>query len=92
LRDGQWRVNAGSRDRGLLAIFLLTDVNRGSAPTRLRRSPSIFMVACLQIAGLECAEYLFRVFVVGARTAGTATCMLTQVIRGAVGSTSAVRA
>ena len=34
--DDQWRVNVGSRERGLLAIFLLTDVDSDSAPTRLR--------------------------------------------------------
>jgi hypothetical protein len=33
---GQWRVNAGSRDRGLLAIYLLTDVEPDGAPTRVR--------------------------------------------------------
>jgi hypothetical protein len=33
---GQWRVNAGSRGRGLLALYLFTDVDRASAPARLR--------------------------------------------------------
>jgi hypothetical protein len=33
---GQWRVNAGSRGRGLLALYLFTDVDEASAPTRLR--------------------------------------------------------
>jgi hypothetical protein len=36
------------------------------------------MAACLQIAGLKRADYLFRVPLVGARTAGTAMCMLTH--------------
>jgi len=42
------------------------------------------MAACLQIAGLKRADYLFRVPLVGARTAGTAMCMLTH--DGAVSS------
>ena len=33
---GQQRVNAGSRARGLLALYLLTDVDPEAAPTRLR--------------------------------------------------------
>jgi hypothetical protein len=33
---GQWRVNVGSRARGLLALYLLTDVDPDGAPTRLR--------------------------------------------------------
>jgi hypothetical protein len=33
---GQRRVNAGSRARGLLALYLLTDVEPDGAPTRLR--------------------------------------------------------
>jgi Phytanoyl-CoA dioxygenase (PhyH) len=33
---GQWRVNVGSRGRGLLALYLFTDVDEASAPTRLR--------------------------------------------------------
>jgi hypothetical protein len=31
-----WRANVQSRDRGLLAIFLLTDVGPDDAPTRIR--------------------------------------------------------
>src|SRR3984885_12895877 len=33
---GQMRVNVGSRARGLLALYLLTDVDPDGAPTRLR--------------------------------------------------------
>lgn len=32
----QWRTNVRSRDRGLLALFLLTDVGPDDAPTRVR--------------------------------------------------------
>ena len=35
-QGGQSRVSAGSRGRGLLAIYLLTDVEPDGAPTRLR--------------------------------------------------------
>ena len=34
--DGRWRVNVRSRGRGLLALYLFTDVDSVSAPTRLR--------------------------------------------------------
>jgi hypothetical protein len=34
--DGHHRVNVRSRGRGLLALYLFTDVDAGSAPTRLR--------------------------------------------------------
>jgi Phytanoyl-CoA dioxygenase (PhyH) len=35
-QDGQMRVNVNSRARGLLALYLLTDVDPDSAPTRIR--------------------------------------------------------
>jgi len=35
--DGGWRVNVRSRARGLLALYLLSDVDEASAPTRIRR-------------------------------------------------------
>jgi Phytanoyl-CoA dioxygenase (PhyH) len=35
-QDGQMRVNVNSRARGLLALYLLTDVDADSAPTRIR--------------------------------------------------------
>ncbi|TDD59576.1 phytanoyl-CoA dioxygenase [Kribbella antibiotica] len=34
--DGEWRANVRSRDRGLLSLFLLTDVGPDDAPTRIR--------------------------------------------------------
>ena len=34
--DGGWRVNYRSRSRGLLALYLLSDVDEASAPTRIR--------------------------------------------------------
>jgi Phytanoyl-CoA dioxygenase (PhyH) len=49
--DGQWRVNVGSRERGLLAIFLLTDADSGSAPTRLRPGSHLDVPAVLAPAG-----------------------------------------
>ncbi|MGE5137177.1 MAG: phytanoyl-CoA dioxygenase family protein [Gemmatimonadota bacterium] len=33
---GEWRVNLRSRARGLLALYLFTDVDAASAPTRVR--------------------------------------------------------
>jgi Phytanoyl-CoA dioxygenase (PhyH) len=35
-KDGDWRVNYQSRGRGLLALYLFTDVTADSAPTRVR--------------------------------------------------------
>lgn len=35
-KDGQWWVNYRSRGRGLLALYLFSDVDAGSAPTRVR--------------------------------------------------------
>jgi hypothetical protein len=35
-KDGDWRVNYRSRGRGLLALYLFSDVDSGSAPTRVR--------------------------------------------------------
>lgn len=36
LKDDEWAVNIRSRQRGLLALFLFTDVNADDAPTRIR--------------------------------------------------------
>ncbi len=47
----QWRVNVGSRERGLLAVFLLTDVDSDSAPTRLRPGSHLDVPAVLAPAG-----------------------------------------
>lgn len=49
--DDQWRVNVGSRERGLLAIFLLTDADSASAPTRLRPGSHLDVPAVLAPAG-----------------------------------------
>jgi hypothetical protein len=35
-RGGEWRVSIRSRARGLLALYLLSDVDEASAPTRIR--------------------------------------------------------
>jgi Phytanoyl-CoA dioxygenase (PhyH) len=35
-KDGDWRVNYRSRSRGLLALYLFTDVDADGAPTRVR--------------------------------------------------------
>jgi len=48
---GQWRVNAGSRGRGLLALYLLSDVDEASAPTRLRPGSHLDVPPLLAPAG-----------------------------------------
>ena len=48
---GVLRVNAGSRARGLLALYLLTDVETDGAPTRLRRGSHLDVPRILAPAG-----------------------------------------
>jgi hypothetical protein len=54
----EWRVNAGSRDRGLLAIYLLTDVEPDGAPTRLRPGSHRDVPPILATAGDEGMAWL----------------------------------
>ena len=55
---GQWRVNVGSRARGLLALYLLTDVGPDSAPTRLRPGSHWDVPPILAAAGDAGMEWL----------------------------------
>jgi len=48
---GRGRVNVGSRARGLLALYLLTDVDAESAPTRLRPGSHLDVPPILAPAG-----------------------------------------
>jgi hypothetical protein len=57
--DGGWRVNVRSRARGLLALYLFSDVDTNSAPTRLRPGSHLDAARVLAPAGddgLEWAE------------------------------------
>jgi hypothetical protein len=49
--DGEMRVNYRSRARGLLALYLLTDVDAASAPTRLRPGSHLEAARVLAPAG-----------------------------------------
>ncbi len=49
--DGRWRVNVGSRARGLLALYLLNDVDADGAPTRVRPGSHLDVPAVLAPAG-----------------------------------------
>ncbi len=49
--DGNQRVNYRSRARGLLALYLLTDVDEASAPTRLRPGSHLDAARVLAPAG-----------------------------------------
>ena len=49
--DGGMRVNYRSRARGLLALYLLTDVDEASAPTRLRPGSHLDAARVLAPAG-----------------------------------------
>ena len=55
---GQWRVNVGSRARGLLALYLLTDVDPDGAPTRLRPGSHRDVPPILAAAGDAGMEWL----------------------------------
>lgn len=46
-----WRVNATSRDRALLMLFLFTDVGEGDAPTRIRVGSHLDVARLLEPAG-----------------------------------------
>ena len=47
----QWRVNLASRARGLLALYLFTDVTEADAPTRLRPGSHLDVPPILAAAG-----------------------------------------
>lgn len=49
----QWRVNLASRGRGLLALYLFTDVTEADAPTRLRPGSHADVPPILAAAGDE---------------------------------------
>ena len=51
--DGGYRVNVGSQARGLLAIFLLTNVDAESAPTRILKGSHLDLPSVLAPAGGE---------------------------------------
>lgn len=50
-KDGGWWVNIRSRARGLLALFLFTDVDEASAPTRIRPGSHLDAARVLAPAG-----------------------------------------
>jgi hypothetical protein len=54
---GQWRVRVDSRDRGLLALFLFSDVHPDGAPTRLRPGSHLRVPRLLAGAGPEGCEW-----------------------------------
>jgi hypothetical protein len=49
--DGEWRANVRTRDRGLLALFLFTDVSEADAPTRLMAGSHLDVARVLAPAG-----------------------------------------
>lgn len=50
-RGGEWHVNIRSRRRGLLALYLLSDVDEASAPTRIRPGSHVGAARVLAPAG-----------------------------------------
>jgi hypothetical protein len=46
-----WRVNVSSRDRGLLLLFLFSDVTEDDAPTRIREGSHLDVPSALLAAG-----------------------------------------
>ncbi len=55
--DGQQRVNVRSRARGLLALYLFSDVDQDSAPTRLRPGSHLDVPPILAPAGDDGLEW-----------------------------------
>ena len=55
--DGRQRVNIRSRARGLLALYLFSDVDQDSAPTRLRRGSHLDVPPILAPAGDDGLEW-----------------------------------
>jgi Phytanoyl-CoA dioxygenase (PhyH) len=55
--EGQWRVRLDSRDRGLLALFLFSDVHADGAPTRLRPGSHLRVPRLLAGGGAEGCEW-----------------------------------
>lgn len=55
--DGQQRVNVRSRARGLLALYLFSDVDQDSAPTRLRPGSHLDVPPLLAPAGDDGLEW-----------------------------------
>ncbi|MET7280534.1 phytanoyl-CoA dioxygenase family protein [Kribbella sp. NPDC005582] len=59
LDGGSWRANVRSRERGLLSLFLLTDVSADDAPTRIRvgsHADAARVLAPAGVNGLTMAE------------------------------------
>lgn len=51
--DAEWRVNVSSRDRGLLALFMFSDVHEVDAPTRIRVGSHLDVPARLKEFGQD---------------------------------------
>ena len=74
---GQWRVSAGSRARGLLALYLLTDVAPDGAPTRLRPGSHRDVPPILAPGGDEGLEWLPAAQQAAQASAGRPTALAT---------------
>ena len=74
---GQWRVNIRSRARGLLALYLLTDVTAGSAPTRVRPGSHLDVPPILSPAGDDGLDWLEAAQQAAAASAHRPTALVT---------------
>ena len=75
--DGEMRVNYRSRARGLLALYLLTDVDEASAPTRLRPGSHLDTARILARAGDAGMAWLEAAQAAAAATGHLATVLAT---------------
>jgi len=76
-KDGGWWVNYRSRARGLLCLYLFTDVDAGSAPTRLRPGSHRDTARVLAPAGDEGMSFMDISPLVAEASAGRPTALAT---------------
>lgn len=76
-RGGEWHVNIRSRQRGLLALYLLSDVDEASAPTRVRPGSHVGAARVLAPAGDDGMPWLEAALAAAEATAHLPTVLAT---------------
>lgn len=74
---GQWWVNYRSRARGLLALFLLSDIDADSAPTRVRPGSHLDAARVLRPAGADGMSFMRAAELIAPASAGRPTAQVT---------------
>jgi hypothetical protein len=76
-RDGHQQVNVNSRARGLLVLYLLSDVDDASAPTRIRPGSHLDAARVLAPAGDDGLDWLEAATAAAEASAGRHTVLAT---------------